>query len=63
MAEDWGESEQYIRSMLTEEWVLAQIEQEEWDAFLAEYQTSHPDGLAALEAGALRLLCPGIPLV
>ena len=52
MAEDWGESEQYIRSMLTEEWVLAQIEQEEWDAFLAEYQTSHPDGLAALEAGA-----------
>lgn len=29
MAEDWGESEQYIRSMLTEEWVLTQIWQEE----------------------------------
>lgn len=52
MAEDWDESEAYIRAMLTEEWVLAQIEQEEWDAWLTEYQAANPGGLAALEANA-----------
>lgn len=53
MAEDWGAgSEEYIRAMLTEEWVLAQIEQEEWDAWLVQYTAANPGAMDALAANA-----------
>lgn len=52
MAAEWEESEEYIRAMLTEEWAMARIEQEEWDAWIARYEAENPGAIAALEANA-----------
>ena len=52
MAEDWGESEEYIRDFLLDEWASGLMYQEQWDTWLEQYTAATPDALAALEANA-----------
>lgn len=55
MAEDWGMSEEYVRTMLLEEQVLQIVYEEERAAFLEEYKAAHP---GVLEAVRRRRLVP-----
>ena len=52
MAEDWGQSEAYIRDMLLEEQVWAAMEQETREAFLTEYEAAHPGFLDEFDPDA-----------